>query len=254
MSKLQGKIAWVTGAGTGIGEAAAIALAQEGATLVLTGRRREPLESVAARIKAAGGTAHVQPGDMMVSDAVAKIAGYIQKTLGRLDILVANAGLNVVERDWSNLTAEGADMVLGGNLNSAFYCVIAALPMMRAQKDGLIIITASMAGRWIGLLSGAAYVAAKHGVVAMSHTINMAECVNGIRASAVLPGEVATPILDKRPVPVSAEDRARMVQSPDVGDLIRYIACLPPHVCINEVMITPTWNRGYVAALERRGR
>ena len=111
--------------------------------------------------------------------------------------------------------------------------------MMRAQKDGIIIITASMAGRNMGLLSGAAYVAAKHGVVAMSHSINMAECINGIRCTAVLPGEVATPILDKRPVPVSAEDRARMVQSEDVGDLIRYIACLPPHVCLNEVWITP---------------
>jgi NADP-dependent 3-hydroxy acid dehydrogenase YdfG len=253
MNKLQGKIAWVTGAGTGIGEAAAIALAQEGATLVLTGRRREPLDSVAARIKAAGGTAHVQPGDMMIAAAVNKIAEHIQKTFGRLDIMVANAGLNVREREWSNLTAEGADMVLGGNLNSAFYCVIAALPMMRAQKDGVIVVTASMAGRNIGLLSGAAYVAAKHGVVAMSHSINMAECVNGIRVTALLPGEVATPILDKRPVPVSAEDRARMVQSPDVGDLIRYIVCLPPHVCINEVWITPTWNRGYVAAMQRRG-
>jgi NADP-dependent 3-hydroxy acid dehydrogenase YdfG len=252
MSKLQGKIAWVTGAGTGIGEAAAIALAQEGATLVLTGRRREPLEGVAARIKAAGGAAHVQPGDVMVAAAVAGIAGHIQKTVGRLDILVANAGLNVRERDWSNMTVEGADTVIHGNLSSAFYCVLSALPMMRAQKDGLIIITASMAGRVVGLLSGAAYVAAKHGVVAMSHSINMAECVNGIRSTAVLPGEVATPILDKRPVPVSAEERARMVQSPDVGDLIRYIACLPAHVCINEVMITPTWNRGYVAALQRR--
>jgi NADP-dependent 3-hydroxy acid dehydrogenase YdfG len=253
MSKLKGKIAWVTGAGTGIGEAAAIALAQEGARLVLTGRRREPLESVAARIKAAGGAAEVQPGDMMVSATVGKIADHIRNSLGRLDILVANAGLNVRERDWSNLTAEAIDTVLGGNLNSAFYCVLAALPMMRAQKDGIIIVTASMAGRNIGLLSGAAYVAAKHGVVAMSHTINMAECVNGIRVTAVLPGEVATPILDKRPVPVSAEERARMVQSPDVGDLIRYIACLPPHVCINEVWITPTWNRGYVAAMQRRG-
>jgi NADP-dependent 3-hydroxy acid dehydrogenase YdfG len=253
MSKLQGKIAWVTGAGTGIGEAAAIALAEEGATVVLTGRRREPLESVAARINAAGGTAHVQAGDMMIAATVNKIADHIQKSFGRLDILVANAGLNVLEREWSNLTAEGVDTVLGGNLNSAFYCVIAALPMMRAQKDGVIVVTASMAGRNIGLLAGTAYVAAKHGVVAMSHTINMSECMNGIRSTALLPGEVATPILDKRPVPVSAEDRARMVQSADVGDLIRYIVCLPVHVCINEVWITPTWNRGYVAAMQRKG-
>jgi NADP-dependent 3-hydroxy acid dehydrogenase YdfG len=122
---------------------------------------------------------------------------------------------------------------------------------MRAQQDGLIIHTASMAGRFIGGFPGPLYTAAKHGVVAMSHTLNMEECVNGIRSCAVLPGEVATPILDKRPVPVSKEERAKMAQSEDVGDLIRYIACLPPHIVINEVMINPTWNRGYVAALQR---
>jgi NADP-dependent 3-hydroxy acid dehydrogenase YdfG len=249
MPQLQDKIAWVTGAGTGIGEAAALALAKEGASVVLTGRRLEPLEAVAERIIQAGGSAHVQPGDMTVPAAVAAIADYIKTTFGRLDIMVANAGVNIRERTWAQLTAEGADSVITGNLTSVFYCTSAVLPMMRAQKDGVVIITASLAGRFISPLSGAAYTAAKHGVVAMSHTINMEECIHGIRATAVLPGEVATPILDKRPTPVSAEDRAKMVQSEDVGDLIRYIACLPPHVVLNEVMITPTWNRSYVAAL-----
>jgi NADP-dependent 3-hydroxy acid dehydrogenase YdfG len=103
------------------------------------------------------------------------------------------------------------------------------------------------------LVSGPAYTAAKHGVVAMSHTLNMQECVNGIRSCVICPGEVATPILDKRPVPVSAEERARMVQPEDCADLIRYVACLPKHVCINEVVISPTWNRGYVSALRAAG-
>ena len=85
----------------------------------------------------------------------------------------------------------------------------------------------------------------------MSHTINMEECVNGIRSCVVCPGEVATPILDKRPIPITKEERARMAQSEDVGDLIRYVACLPAHIVINEVMINPTWNRGYVGALQR---
>jgi NADP-dependent 3-hydroxy acid dehydrogenase YdfG len=120
---------------------------------------------------------------------------------------------------------------------------------MRRHKDGLIINVASMAGRVVGVMSGPAYVAAKHGMVAMSHTLNMEECVNGIRSTVICPGEVATPILDKRPVPVSAEERARMVQPADVGDLVLYVALLPAHVCLNEVHITPTWNRGYVAAL-----
>ncbi len=253
MPSLKGKIAWVTGAGSGIGEAAASALADAGATVVLTGRRREPLERVAAKIAKAGGTAHVQPGDLMSASAVERIAGFIKDKFGRLDILVNNAGLNVTERDWRQLKPSAVDELIHGNLSSAFYCVTASLPMMRAQKDGILIHTASMAGRFVSPLSGPGYTAAKHGVVAMSHSINMEECINGVRSTVVCPGEVATPILDKRPVPVSAEDRARMVQPEDCGDLIRYIAMLPKHVCINEVLITPTWNRGYVSALKARG-
>ena len=109
-----------------------------------------------------------------------------------------------------------------------------------------------MAGRTPSPMSGTGSSAAKHGVVAMSHSINMEECQNGIRSCVILPGEVATPILDKRPNPVPAEERARMLQPSDLGDLIRYIACLPPHVVMNEVMIAPTWNRAYVAALQRK--
>lgn len=254
MGALDGRIAWVTGAGSGIGQAAAVALAGEGATVVLTGRRREPLEETAGRIKAAGGRAQVKPGDMASAKAVRRIADGILDRHGRIGILVNNAGMNILERSWNQLTPEGLDSVLGANLSSAFYCVTAVLPAMRAQKDGLLIHTASWAGRWVGLLSGPTYTAAKHGVVAMSHSINMEECVNGIRSTVVCPGEVATPILDKRPVPVSKEERAKMVQPEDCGDLIRYIACLPPHVCLNEVVISPTWNRGYVAALPPAAR
>ena len=254
MAVLTGKVAWVTGAGSGIGEAAAGALAKEGATVVLTGRRKEPLEETAAAIKKAGGKAVVKPGDLMKAATVTAIAAEIDKEFGRCDILVNDAGLNILERTWQQLTPESAEQVIDGNLSSAFYCSTAVLPMMRRRKDGVLIHTSSMAGRNPSILSGAAYSAAKHGVVAMSNTINMEECINGIRSTVVCPGEVATPILDKRPIPVSKEERARMVQSEDVGDLIRYIACLPPHVVVNEVMIAPTWNRGYVANLQRMGR
>ncbi len=249
--RLAGKVAWVTGAGTGIGEAAALALADEGATVVLTGRRAEPLERLAKRIQQAGGTAHVQAGDLTDSAVPQRIGAFIKDTLGRLDILVNNAGLNIRERHWDKLTPQGIDQIVHGNLSSTLYCVTVALPFMRAQKDGVIIHTASMAGRFIGGLSGPIYTAAKHGVVAMSHTINMEECHHGIRSTAMLPGEVATPILDQRPIPVTPEERARLVQPEDCGDLVRYIATLPPHVCINEVMITPAWNRGYIAARAR---
>jgi NADP-dependent 3-hydroxy acid dehydrogenase YdfG len=248
--RLTGKVAWVTGAGTGIGEAAALALA-EGAIVVLTGRRAEPLERLAQRIHQAGGTAHARPGDLTDAATPQAIGADIVKTLGRIDILVNNAGVNIRDRHWDKLTPHGIDQVVHGNLSAALYCVTVVLPVMRAQQDGVIIHTASMAGRFIGGLSGPIYTAAKHGVVAMSHTINMEECDNGIRSTAMLPGEVATPILDQRPIPVTPEQRARLVQPEDCGDLVRYIACLPAHVCINEVMITPAYNRGYIAARTR---
>ena len=251
MGSLTGKVAWVTGAGSGIGQAAAVALAKEGATVVLTGRRKAPLAATAAMVKKAGGKAEVKPGDLMKSSSVTKIASDIAKKYRRLDILVNNAGLNILDRSWAKLSAKGIDEVVHGNLSSAFYCTTAALPLMRKSGGGVLIHTSSVAGKVPSLLSGPAYSAAKHGVVAMSHTINMEECVNGIRSCVVCPGEVATPILDKRPVPITKAERARMAQSEDVGDLIRYIACLPPHIVINEVMINPTWNRGYVASLKR---
>ena len=251
MKRLGGKVAWVTGAGSGIGEAAALGLAREGAKVVLTGRREAPLAGVARRIKSAGGEASVEPGDLMQPATARRIAEGIKRDFGRLDVLVNNAGLNIVKRSWRQLEESGADETLHGNLSSAFYCVIAALPMMRAQQDGVLIHTASWAGRFISPLSGPAYTAAKHGVVAMSHSINMQECINGIRSCVFLPGEVATPILDRRPNPVGPEERARMVQPQDCADLILYIALLPKRLTMNEVMLSPTWNRAYVAAIRQ---
>jgi NADP-dependent 3-hydroxy acid dehydrogenase YdfG len=248
---LLNRIAWVTGGGSGIGEAAALTLAMAGAELVLTGRRREPLEAVSHRIRAAGGTAHAEPGDLMDPEAVKRIGTSIQDKLGRLDILVTNAGLNINDRHWDKLTPENAKLMIDGNLAAAAQCVTVALPLMRPQQDGLIIHTASMAGRFIGGFPGPLYTAAKHGVVAMSHSINMQECVNGIRSCVFLPGEVATPILDTRPNPVGPEERARMVQPQDCADLILYIALLPKRLTMNEVMLSPTWNRGYVAAIKQ---
>jgi NADP-dependent 3-hydroxy acid dehydrogenase YdfG len=244
MAELKGKVAWVTGAGSGIGEAAAIALANEGASVVLTGRRREPLDRVAESIERSGARALVEPGDLTRRDTAARIVAAIMEQLGAHNIVVNNAGVNITERRWAELNPERIDTVVDGNLSSAFYVVAASLPAMRA-KGGVLIHTASWAGRFISPLSGPAYTAAKHAVVAMSHTINIEEFDNGIRSSVICPGEVATPILDRRPEPVSAEDRARMLQSEDLGELILFVATRPKHVCLNEVLIGPTWNRGY---------
>ena len=154
-AKQEGRIAWVTGAGSGIGEAGARALAADGHVVVLTGRRIEALEQVADDIRRAGGTAHVQPGDVTRAADVQRIAGWIVETLGRIDVLVNNAGSNITARSWAELTPDGVDQVIGTNLSSAFYCVTAVLPAMRAQQDGVMIHTASWAGRHPSAVSGA---------------------------------------------------------------------------------------------------
>jgi NADP-dependent 3-hydroxy acid dehydrogenase YdfG len=245
VSGLKGKVSWVTGAGSGIGEAAALALAREGCVVALSGRRREPLQAVADRITKAGGKALVAPGDLGDPAVPEKIAHDVAREFGRLDVLVNNAGANITDRQWSKLTPGRIKSMLDANLNGAFYCAVAALNIMRPQKDGLLIHTASWAGRFVGLVSGASYAAAKHGVVAMSYSINMEEFQNGIRSTVLCPAEVATPILNLRPKPVSAEERARMIQPEDMANLIVYVAKQPATICVNEVIISPTWNRGY---------
>jgi len=252
VNDLNGKVAWVTGAGTGIGEAAAIALACEGMTVVLTGRRREPLEKVAKDIAAAGGKAAVMPADLTRSATVREVVDTIGTEFGRIDVLVNNAGVNIPDRTWQRLKPEGIDTVIQGNLLGAFYVAQAVLPIMRRQGDGLMIHTASWAGRFIGPVSGPAYMAAKHGVVAMSHSINLEECEHGIRSCVLCPGEVATPILQNRSPPETVEAMARMVQPADMGSFIAFIARQPPHVCVNEVVISPTHNRGYLRLMQGR--
>ena len=116
---------------------------------------------------------------------------------------------------------------------------------------GLIVNISSWAGRQGSIVTGPAYTAAKHARNAMNESLNMEAGLYGVRACAICPGEVATPILDNRPIPVSDEDRAQMVQSDDCGDVVAFIAQLPEHVCINELTISPTWNRGYVAQAQR---
>lgn len=248
MSNLAGKIAWITGAGSGIGLAGAQALASVGATVVLSGRRVEPLESEAAAIVSAGGKAEAMALDVSDSDAVSRVAQAILARHGVIDILVNSAGLNVPNRFWKDQTAGGWNEVIRINLDGSFYCTAAVLPSMREWQDGLIINISSWAGKYNSSVTGPAYNAAKHAVVAMTENLNQEECINGIRACVVCPAEVATPILDKRPVPPSPEERAKMLQPEDLGRTIRFIAEMPAHACINEITISPTWNRIFAGA------
>jgi NADP-dependent 3-hydroxy acid dehydrogenase YdfG len=251
MTSLNGKIAWVTGAGTGIGRAGALALGEAGATVILSGRRIAQLEVVADRIKEAGGIADIQPLDIADRKAVNATVDAVKDTHGKLDILVNSAGLNMPKRRWRDINDESWNRIIDVNLTGAFNVSHGALLVMREQRDGLIINVSSMASQHVGGVSGVAYTAAKTALNAMNESINHENCHLGIRACALCPGEVATEILDLRPTPPSAEDRAKMVQEDDVGRTILFIATMPAHVCLNEIHITPTWNRGYIGAADR---
>jgi len=240
------RVAWVTGGGSGIGEAGAEALAADGWTVVVSGRRKDALDTVVAKIETSGGKAEAIPLDVSIAADVNKVAEQILKRHGRIDLLVNSAGVNVPKRSWADMELEGWDKLVDINLNGVLYCMSAVLPAMRKQKDGCIINVASWAGRHVSKMPGPAYTTTKHAVLALTHSFNMDECVNGLRACCLSPGEVATPILKQRPVVPSEEEQARMLQSEDLGRTIAFVASMPPRVCMNEILISPTWNRGFI--------
>jgi NADP-dependent 3-hydroxy acid dehydrogenase YdfG len=242
---LAGKVAWITGGGSGIGLAGAIEFQKLGATVVLSGRTEATLKEALKQVKAESVVC-----DVAQKDQVTKAAAEIQKRHGRIDILVNSAGINLPQRSFRDVSNEGWDQIVAVNLNGMFYCVQAVLPGMRARKDGLIINISSWAGRYASILTGPGYNSTKHAVVALTESINLEECANGIRATSVLPGEAATPILEKRPVPPAPEVRAKMLQPEDLGRTLAFIATLPPRACINELIISPTWNRFLLGGLE----
>lgn len=234
---LAGKVTLVTGAGSGIGQAAAVRLAQEGGALVLVGRREAPLKETAGML--GGADVLIQPAD--IGDPAA-VDGVIAATLakhGRLDLLVNAAGLNVPKRSLADCSVEDYQMVIAADLNGAFYLTRGFLPTMRQQRGGTVINIVSDSG-WRGNnFAGVAYIAAKFGLRGLTEAINAEERQHSIRATSIYPGEVNTPILDRRPVPPPPEAREKMLQSADIAECIALAALLPPRAIIEDLVVRP---------------
>ncbi len=242
--RLDGKGAIVTGAGSGIGEAVALRFAQEGAEVVTIGRTPEKLER--ARDGAGDAARRIHPYPMDVSDPEAA-DGMVAWALGRIpqvDILVNNAGTNVPRRGLDVLSREDFDRVVRVNLSGPFYLMHAVLPAMRERRDGVLITVSSIAGVRTSVLGGASYSASKHGVRSLSLAAHLEEGQRGIRSCVISPGEVDTPILDRRPVVPSDERRAKMLQPGDVAEAALLVATLHPRASIPELVIAPT-NQAY---------
>lgn len=237
--RLEGKIVLITGGGTGIGRASAQVLAQEGAQVVVTGRRADKLEETCASIQASH-PARYHAADIANRGQVENLFTWIKSEFGPIDILVNNAGINVVKRTLAELSPQDWDKLMHVNATGTFNVVHAVLPDMRARKDGVIINISSLAGIRAGSLGGAAYSASKHAMSALTRVISIEERENGIRATNLCPGEVNTPILDDRPVKVSDAHRQQILQPEDVAAAVLFIATLPPRAHVPELLIKPT--------------
>jgi len=239
MGKLTGKVVLVTGGGSGIGLAAAKGFLEEGARVAITGRNPQKLQE-AAKSLAAGDRLFHHPADLTEPEQVKTLVQKVTERFGPVDILVNNAGLNIKERGIRDLSPERWQLLVRGNLDSAYYCIYEVLPQMLERKDGLIINISSTSGKRAGPLGGAAYAAAKFGMAALGICLAAEEIQSGIRVSNIFPGEVDTPILVNRPTPVSEEHRRRILKPEDVAAAILFVATLPPGVSVPELVIKPT--------------
>jgi NADP-dependent 3-hydroxy acid dehydrogenase YdfG len=248
MGAFDGKVIWVTGAGTGIGRAAALMFAHEGAAVGLIGRRRDVLTEVASEIQSSGGTAAVEPLDVADRARVGEVAARLLQCFGRVDVLVNNAGLNVVNRRLVELGPEDWDHILAVNLTGAFNMVQAVLPPMREQKDGLIINVASTAAKRVSGVAGIAYSASKFGMLGMSLSLTQEGWQLGIRACCLCPDDVNTPIMQRRKVKYPPEVLAQFIQPEDLAETMRFVALMPRRTSIPEMLIYPTNVRPYTPA------
>lgn len=241
--RLKGKICIITGGGSGIGRAAAIAMTAEGARVVIVGRTVSKLESVKSEIASRNGTAVSYTLDVADFEAVAEMVADVMDRFGKIDILVNNAGHSSHNRRLLNTPPEEVREVVDSNLIGTFFCTKAVVPAMLDAEEGSIINISSLAAVTPGPFSGFAYGAAKAGVINFTEFLNTDLRNTGIRASVIVPGEVATPILDKRPIPPDRRARRTMVDVKEVSEAILLIATLPQRSNIPHLVIRPTMHR-----------
>jgi NADP-dependent 3-hydroxy acid dehydrogenase YdfG len=229
------KTAVITGAGSGVGAATALALAKQGWRVALVGRRREPLESVAAQLNGA----IVCPCDIADATAVAAMGVRVLAEFGTVEVLVNAAGTNAPRRALEVLSLEDYRAVMDANLNGAYHCVQAFLPQMRERGSGTIVNIVSDAGKLASPKAGPAYVMSKFGLAGLTQAINAEERTRGVRACAIFPGDIDTPLLQKRPTMPDAAARAKMMQPEDLAECVLLAVNLPPRAIVEEMLVRP---------------
>jgi NAD(P)-dependent dehydrogenase (short-subunit alcohol dehydrogenase family) len=233
------KTAVVTGAGSGVGRWTAFALAKEDWRVALVGRRLQTLEETKQLAGAAGRLMVTCPCDIGDEAAVAQMAQRVLAEFGEVEVLVNAAGTNAPRRALEVLGREDYHAMINTNLHGAYYCVQSFLPQMRARHSGTIVNIVSDAGKQASPKAGPAYVMSKFGLAGLTQSINAEERARGIRACAIFPGDIDTPLLEKRPAPPTAAARALMLQPEDVAQCVMLAIHLPPRAIVEELIIRP---------------
>lgn len=229
----------VTGAGSGVGQATVLKLAAEGWNVALVGRRADALEETIQAAGATTGRLLAVPCDIGNSAAVEAMARTVLDEFKSIEALVNAAGTNAPKRALEVLSLDDYHAMMNANLNGAYYCAQAFLPQMRSRGSGTIVNVVSDAGKQASPKAGPAYVMSKFGLAGLTQAINAEERPRGIRACAIFPGDIDTPLLDKRPVVPDAAARARMMKASDIADCVVFCINLPDRAVVEELLVRP---------------
>jgi 3-oxoacyl-[acyl-carrier protein] reductase len=231
---LNGNVAVITGAGSGIGRATALVLAEAGAHIILTARTQHKLETVAQDIVATGGRALVFPCDVQVESQVEELFATVHKNFGQLDILVTSAGGAVFSPLVESRT-EDWDAIINSNLRGLYLCCKHAVKIMLAQSRGHILNVLSIASQ-VALPGSAAYTASKYGALGLTKVMAAEVRSHGIKVTAVIPGAVNTPLWDTTG---SSLDRGAMLSPTDVAAAMLTVVTQPPGIYTDEIVLMP---------------
>ncbi|MAH25628.1 MAG: oxidoreductase [Opitutae bacterium] len=236
---LRGKNVLLTGGGSGMGQATALALAKNGANVAIAGRNKENLN---ATVSLAQATEKISAKEADVTDrnSLENLFQWFDAEFGRLDYLVHAAGINVAMRSMEELSPDDWDRLIQINLTGSYNVLRLTLSRMRPQKKGLIVLINSVAGKRSVPLAGIGYNASKFGMSGLGIGVAEEERNNGIRISNLYPGEVNTPILENRKQPPGEEHRKSILQAEDVASVILHLFQLPERVHIPELVVKPT--------------
>ena len=236
---LRGKNVLLTGGGSGMGKATALALAKNGANVAIAGRNKENLAST---VSLAQSTEKISAKEADVTDrnSLEDLFQWFDVEFGTLDYLVHAAGINVAMRSMEELSPDDWDKLIQINLTGSYNVLRLTLNRMRPQNKGLIVLINSVAGKRSVPLGGIGYNASKFGMSGLGIGVAEEERNNGIRISNLYPGEVNTPILENRKEPPGEKHRQSILQAEDVASVILHLCQLPERVHIPELVVKPT--------------